>query len=427
MARSSCPRLPHPAATLALLVVTALQAAAAAPVVVATGGSNSFGPALSDDGRFLAFYSAVNLTGGNADGNFEIFVLDRQAGTTRQVTSDPRGIFFGSQSPSISGDGSRLVYQRFEGVQNGLSLFRSETYDLQSNTATTLPFTPGAVEATSISRDGRTIAVHKDNIGLHLYDVATGQLNLVLGSNTARQAIDDTAQRAALSGFNGSVSVLDLLTGSNTLVANSGSANPRATISGDGRLVAFSGTIDPLGLNADRNEELFVYDVASAALRQLTQTVGSTSRSADLDSSGTRLVFLSNADLTGGNAAHNTEVFVANLASGGLLQLSSAAEGQKAEVSISGDGNTVAFSSIPAGRGASIFVAALDPIAQPVPEPASLLLVAMAALALLATSRRGKVGGATHPIPAHAPRDPAQCVRHAHRGPHPARAVDPSA
>lgn len=412
------------AAALSLLAAGAGPAAWAAPLLIASGSGNSLGPALSDDGRHLAFYSAADLTGGNADNNFEIFVFDRQTGQTRQVTNDPRGISHVSQVPSISGDGSRLVYQRFEPGPGGTALVRSETVDLRTGTTTTLPTVPGFSEATRISRDGGTIAVHKDNTGLRLYDVASGTLGPVLAGNTASQAIDDAARRAVLGSFSGAVSVLDLLSGSTTLVASSGSFNPRPTLSGDGRLVAFSGTFDPLGTNADRNEEIFLYDVAGASLRQLTQTTGSSSRSADLDGNGTRLAFLSNADLTGGNAARNTEVFVADLITGALSQLSTVADGQKAEVTISHDGNVVAFSSFFRSGGSRIYLADLDPRPPAVPEPASLLLVATAVLGLLAAGRRGKVGGVATAHPAHAPRDPAQRLRHALCRPHPARPVD---
>ena len=411
-------------AAAACLATCALPAALAAPLLVASGGGNSFGPALSDDGRHLAFYSAANLTGGNADNNFEIFVFDRQTGQTRQVTNDPRGIGYVSQSPSISGDGSRLVYQRFEPGPGGTAVVRSETVDLATGTTTTLPTVPGFSEATRISRDGGTIAVQKDNTGLRLYDVASGTLGPVLAGNTSSQAIDDAARRAVLSSFSGAVSVLDLLSGSTTLVGNSGSFNPRPTLSGDGRLVAFSGTFDPLGTNADRNEEIFLYDVAGASLRQLTQTTGTISRSADLDGTGTRLAFLSNADLTGGNASRNTEVFVADLISGALSQITTTADGQKAEVSISHDGNVVAFSSVFSAGGSRIYVADLDPRPSAAPEPASLLLVATAVLGLLAAGRRGKVGAVATPHPVHAPRNPAQRLRHALRRPHPARPVD---
>ena len=326
--------------------------------------------------------------------------------------------------PSISGDGSRLVYQRFEPGPGGTSLVHSETSDLNTGVATALPTTPGSMESTRISRDGKTIALHKDNTGLRLYDVASGSLGPVLVGNTATQSIDDAARRAALSSFNGTVSVLDMLSGSTTVVGSSGSSNPRPTISGDAKTVAFSGTFDPFGTNADRNEEIFLYDVASASLRQLTQTTGSISRSADLDGSGSRLVFLSNADLTGGNAALNTEVFVADLITGVLSQLSTVADGQKAEVSISHDGNVVAFSSFFRSGGSRIYVADLDPRPSAVPEPAGLLLVATAVLGLLAAGRRGKVGAVATPQPAHAPRDPAQRLRHALCRPHPARPVD---
>jgi hypothetical protein len=47
-------------------------------------------PQISKDGKFVAFYSNADITGGNSDGNYEIFVWNSN-GTTVQVTSTASG------------------------------------------------------------------------------------------------------------------------------------------------------------------------------------------------------------------------------------------------------------------------------------------------------------------------------------------------
>ena len=72
----------------------------------ADGGSES--PAVSADGRFVAFESvASNLVPGDTNGAFDVFVHDRQTGTTTRanVASDGTQANSGAVRPSISGDG----------------------------------------------------------------------------------------------------------------------------------------------------------------------------------------------------------------------------------------------------------------------------------------------------------------------------------
>ncbi|MGQ9496088.1 MAG: proprotein convertase P-domain-containing protein [Thermoanaerobaculaceae bacterium] len=55
-------------------------------LTAATGGSFSH-PAVTSNGRFVVFASTANLTGGNSDGNWEIFRVDRNTGGVLQLTN----------------------------------------------------------------------------------------------------------------------------------------------------------------------------------------------------------------------------------------------------------------------------------------------------------------------------------------------------
>ena len=57
------------------------------------GNANSFDPALSADGGFVACYSfASNLVTGDENETADVFVRDRQTGTTQRVSLGPHGV-----------------------------------------------------------------------------------------------------------------------------------------------------------------------------------------------------------------------------------------------------------------------------------------------------------------------------------------------
>jgi Tol biopolymer transport system component len=96
--------------------VRSLRTGTTRRVSVATGGArgNADGhylPAISARGRFVAFTStSPDLVPGDRNGFTDVFVRDRWSGTTRRVSIGARGVEAGSSSfsPAISGDG-RLV------------------------------------------------------------------------------------------------------------------------------------------------------------------------------------------------------------------------------------------------------------------------------------------------------------------------------
>src|SRR5436190_5848928 len=79
----------------------------------AQGNDDSFEPAISADGRFVAFSSdATNLVGGDTNGTSDIFVRDRRTHKTRRVSVSSAGAQGndGSFSPSISADGRFVAF-----------------------------------------------------------------------------------------------------------------------------------------------------------------------------------------------------------------------------------------------------------------------------------------------------------------------------
>lgn len=95
-------------------------------VSVGPGGAQANGssskPALSADGRFVAFESdATDLVPGDTNGWRDVFVRDRAAGTTERVSVSSAGVQGHADSllPTISADGRFVAFTSFAGLVPG--------------------------------------------------------------------------------------------------------------------------------------------------------------------------------------------------------------------------------------------------------------------------------------------------------------------
>lgn len=139
--------------------------------VQANGDSSSQQPpAISADGRFVAFVSdADNLVRGDTNGAADIFVRDRRKGTTRRVSVGPGGVQGNGFSfmPAISSDGRFVSFAStatnlVPGDTNGAAdIF---VYDRQKGTTRRVSVGPGGAQANAsserpaISSSGRLVA-----------------------------------------------------------------------------------------------------------------------------------------------------------------------------------------------------------------------------------------------------------------------------
>jgi Tol biopolymer transport system component len=93
--------------------------------VEAQGNAGSVAPAISADGRYVAFYSrATNLVGGDTNGSIDVFVRDRSAGTTRRVSVRFDGTQANGRSlyPQIAGSGRYVDF-----ISNATNLVDGDT------------------------------------------------------------------------------------------------------------------------------------------------------------------------------------------------------------------------------------------------------------------------------------------------------------
>jgi Tol biopolymer transport system component len=140
----------------------------------AQGNASCTSPSISGDGRYVAFDSlASNLVPFDTNGVRDVFVHDRQTGTTERVSVDSAGVqgTAGSFVPSISSDGRYVAFFSF-----AIDLVPSDTnatsdvfvHDRQTGTTERVSRSSAGSQANgysaepSISSDGRYVAFESD-------------------------------------------------------------------------------------------------------------------------------------------------------------------------------------------------------------------------------------------------------------------------
>jgi Tol biopolymer transport system component len=280
-------------------------------VSIGSGGVEGDGPSayasISADGRYVAFHSlAANLVTGDTNFNWDVFVRDRQAGTTERISIDSGGLQgnFASLFPSISADGRYVAFQSaadnlVPGDTNGVNdIFvrdrltgTTERVSLDSNG------TEGNLDSRlpSISADGRFVAYNSE---------AT---NLVPGDTTGG---DDIFVRDRQAGTTERVSVT-------SGGGQAGLGSIAATISADGRFVAFQSIADNL-VPGDTNlaPDVFVHDRQSGTTERVSVDSGGSQGNlasvlASISATGRYVVFVSDArDLVPGDTNLRVDIFL---------------------------------------------------------------------------------------------------------------------
>jgi uncharacterized repeat protein (TIGR01451 family) len=218
------------------------------------GNSASATPAISADGRFVAFNSsATNLVAGDTNVKWDFFVRDRQNQQTTRVSVDSAGVQGNGDSVNkidISADGSFVIFESsasnlVAGDNNGVSdIF---AHDLTTHQTSLVSISSTGVQGNSSSRlpvisaDDRFVAFESSASNLvagkinHTFDIFVHDL---------------TNHQTTLESVN-----------SNGIAANMGSVSVAPAISADGRYLAFASTATNLVAN-DTNitEDVFVRD-----------------------------------------------------------------------------------------------------------------------------------------------------------------------
>jgi Tol biopolymer transport system component/pimeloyl-ACP methyl ester carboxylesterase len=184
--------------------------------------SASESPEISSDGRYVAFASwASNLVPGDTNGQEDIFVHDRQTGATERVSVDSSGNQATSNSyvPAISANGRYVAFACWDcnlvsGDTN--STFDVFVHDRQTGTTERVSVDSAGTQGNwwsdwpTISADGRYVAfvslasnlVPEDTNGnwdIFIHDRATGATERVSVNSSGEQADNGSQSRAAIS------------------------------------------------------------------------------------------------------------------------------------------------------------------------------------------------------------------------------------
>jgi tricorn protease-like protein len=235
-------------------------------VSIATAGTQandeSYSPAISSSGRFVAFRSdATNLVANDTNNNSDIFVRDRASGVTRRVSVDSDGDQANGDSilPAISADGRFVAFS-----SEASNLVGGDTNNLadifvhdRQNDETVLivgpaEFSTGSgiiIVAPSISPDGDFVGLRSNADDLVPGDTNNSFDTFLVDRGSA------TAERSSVS----------------TSEAEGNSDSSRPSISSDNRFVVFSSIATNL-VSGDTNgfEDVFVRDRDEGRTRRVS-------------------------------------------------------------------------------------------------------------------------------------------------------------
>ncbi len=283
-------------------------------VSVDSGGSeannNSINPAISSDGRYVAFESdATNLVAGDTLGFTDIFVHDRITGATTRVSIDSGGSEANNNStnPAISSDGRYVAFE-----SDATNLVAGDTNggkDIFVHDTST-----GITERVSIAFDGSQAdfssaepSINSDGRYVAFLSSAT---NLVPNDTNA---LDDVFVRDRSAGTTERISIAS----DGSQAAGPGS-NSQPSINADGRYVAFASGSNNLVPN-DTNGQLdtLVHDRTLSTTVRVSVAADGTegddwSMGPSISSDGLYVAFESAAtNLIGNDTNNRSDIFVA--------------------------------------------------------------------------------------------------------------------
>ena len=322
-----------------------------ATLATTPANGDSLEPAISANGRFIAFSSdASNLVAGDTNrcsdeagsrSCTDVFLRDRVAGTTMRmsVSSSGKQANHYSKYLAISGDGRFVAFS-----SRGSNLIRGDTNEMDdvfvrdrvAGTTRRVSVSNSGEQGTGlsysgagISRDGRFVAFPSD------------ASNLVAGDTNGQS----------------DVFVRDRVAGTTTIasvgvkpVTRNGPGAGEAAISANGRVVAFvSNSVNGEG-------DVFVRDRGPGTTRRVSVGRGGKQASHDswgpsISADGRFVAFTSFAsNLVAGDANNTYDVFVRDLVAGTTERVSVSRAGKEVEgnsemAAISANGRFVAFSS----------------------------------------------------------------------------------
>lgn len=294
------------------------------------------------NGASVVFDSDCDLTGGNADGNREVFLYDRVSSVGVQITDT---VGCSNAAPSINDDGSGVAFDSDCNLDGMNSDGSREIYLWDGANSSQMTDAAGCSSSSaSFAGDGALIAFESDcdHVGLNgdaSVEVFQTTISAIVVQRTNDTSSSGCSSRSAVSDATGSavafVSDCDL-TGANsagvdeifryaggvfqltTAPTGSSCSSANPSIRADGISVIFESDCDLLGTNGDGGRELY-RTIGEAGVQQLTSDdaapVCQSVEPAALDDG--RVVYSSDCDPLLSNGDSNREIFE----SGGVSSL----------------------------------------------------------------------------------------------------------
>ena len=313
------------------------------------GNSGGSSPAISADGRYVAFYSsASNLVHGDTNHESDVFVWNRLTGVTKRVSVGPDGMQGNGDTggpPTISAHGRYVAFESFAsnlvaGDTNGTGdVF---VRDRLAHTTRRVSIGPGGAQGNNYSF-GPSISAHGGYVAFESW-----ASNLVVGDTNS---IGDVFVRNLSAHVTRRVSI-----GPGRTQGHGDSGAP--SISAHGRYVAFSSYASNLVAHDTNGEgDVFVRDRSAHATRRVSLGAGgaqgnSLSFDAAMSAHGRHVAFSSLAsNLVGGDTNRSFDVFVRDRSAHVTRRVSIGADGAQSHSTtlhvgaISPNGQNVVFGS----------------------------------------------------------------------------------
>jgi uncharacterized protein (TIGR03437 family) len=322
---------------------------------------------VSNDGQRVVFESPGNYTGGNSDGNFDIFVKNADSTDVIQIThtgdyTDTTGVNIDVDcfAPAISGDGNRIVFASNAPSLDPASPNNNGNYELYI-----ADFPPGATIATfrRITNTGRETATENLRANFTNFNPSISDDGTVIAFESTRQTFNAVNMFSGFVAnnpdFNTEIMVADMgempeTPGqySQVTVSNRADRPPSFLVEGFNSTPRLSGNGETLvfvsdynydnNKNSDWNEEFFHCRLSDNNILQVTQTESPRNtykavvpifdpvnlifsidvsaptnlldpNSKPLNLDGTRLVFESSGNINGSNMNKARQIWICNI------------------------------------------------------------------------------------------------------------------
>jgi WD40-like Beta Propeller Repeat len=254
-------------------------------------------PIINAAGTKVAFVNLAN----------ELAVVDTQTGETTAYVVGPI-----TDLLSITADGSHVA---FISPRGDLQYPQAVVIDVATGQETQVSdSTSSSVSGVAVSGDGARVVWTEDYNFVKLFDASSG-VRRDLGVGNRPAITKDGATVAYINDWGTELRLVDVATGSQRVLTTSDRGFSSPTFSANGQRIVFLSSGDLVGANRDLDVELFIVDVASGRVTQVTNSTGNNAvPTVGISGDGRQVSFPDFRPLTDPNPEGNFEMFLATCA-----------------------------------------------------------------------------------------------------------------